>query len=158
MELETVSELARQKFYLHLSLCHVPVSPLCQRDKSSWLSCLAMSVGRGGARPPWQQHRCLQSCCPLCYSAAVLWQQHKCCSRKDGVLALPYLLGRTRSSLCGLSVYKGLSWEKGKKNIVDHEGEEWEGILTESKICFIKSKMKTSACMFSGAKCKSGSE
>lgn len=127
MELETVSELARQKFYLHLSLCHVPVSPLCQRDKSSWLSCLAMSVGRGGAGPPWQQHRCLQSCCPLCYSAAVLWQQHKCCSRKDGVLALPYLLGRTRSSLCGLSVYKGLSWEKGKKTLLIMKGRSGKG-------------------------------
>lgn len=40
--------------------------------------------------------------------------------------------------------------EPGKRE--DQEGEEWEGILTESKICFIKSRMKTSTYMFSAVK------
>lgn len=44
--------------------------------------------------------------------------------------------------------------ELGKKEnkLVYREGEEQEGILTESKICLIKSKMKTSTYMFSGVK------
>lgn len=41
---------------------------------------------------------------------------------------------------------------KGEKILVDLEGEEWEGILTESNICFIKNKMKTNAYMYCGVK------
>lgn len=81
MELETVSELAGQKFYLHLTFCHVPVSVHCQREEPHWLSCLTVAVGWGGARALWQQ-QWLHSCCPLCCSAG-LWQQHKCCPVGD---------------------------------------------------------------------------
>lgn len=47
---------------------------------------------------------------------------------------------------------KGSERGKREESSVDHEGEEWEGILTESKICFIRGRMKTSTSMFSGSK------
>lgn len=47
---------------------------------------------------------------------------------------------------------------KGEKNFVDHEGEKWEGSLTESKMFFIKSKMKTVLICSLEQKYKSRSE
>lgn len=46
MELETVSELARQKFCLHLTFCHVPVSVHCQREELALVPDSGCGAGR----------------------------------------------------------------------------------------------------------------
>lgn len=111
MELDTVSELARQKFYLHLTFCHVPVSVHCQGEEPRWLSCLTVAVGWGGARALWQQQQ-LHSCCPLCCSAG-LWQEHKCSPVGDDWLFPISLERHTAVSVAQSNkVWAGKKWKK----------------------------------------------
>lgn len=135
-----------------LSVSSVSPPSLSARGKPRLLSCLALSVGWGGAGPMWQQHQWLQgaacaatgllSALLACAWAVAAAQVLQCV--QDRVSALPHPHRRTCSSLRGHQAHTPEPG-KGEKVCVDLEREEWEGILTESNICFIKNKMKTSA-------------
>lgn len=125
MELETVSELARQKLCLHLTFCHIPVSVHCQREEPRWLSCLTVAVGWEGARALWQwQQQQLQSCCPLCCSAG-LWQQHKRSPVGDDWL-FPISLKDTQQPVW-LSLTRSELEKKGKKPLLIVKGRSEKG-------------------------------
>lgn len=133
------------------SLCpHLPSVP-----EASLACCPAWRCLWGGEEPaPCGSSTCgfrglrvlQQGCCQLCGPVPGLWQQHKCCSVfKTGFQLFPIPI-KGRAAACVAIRLTCSEPGKGEKVRVDLEGEEWEGILTESNICFIK-KQNENKCL-----------